>query len=267
MGLQLFTVSESLQKSFEGTLRSIHRIGYREVETAGALGKPAAQWRTSLGNAGLRCPSVHLAGDEPIPVMMDFASQLGAAYVVTALYMLNPTPDDAAYRRMLASLTLDDYKRMAERCNQLGEQARQQGLRLAYHNENIEFQPKSGRLGYDILLAESDAELVKLELDCGWMVAAGHDPIEYLQANPRRYRMLHIKDFQSLPKPTFGLVEGDAPKSAELGRGVIDYAPIIAAGRQAGIEHYFVEEEPPLTIPVMQALAVNYEYTEALLAR
>jgi sugar phosphate isomerase/epimerase len=267
VGLQLFTVSESLEKNFEGTLKSIHRIGYREVETAGALGESAAHWRTSLNNTGLRCSSVHLAGDGPVAAMMDFAAQLGAAYVVTALYMLNPTADDASYRRMLGSLTLDDYKRMAERCNHLGEQAKQHGLRLAYHNENIEFQPKSGRIGYDTLLAGTDAELVKLELDCGWMVAAGHDPIEYLQAHPGRYRMLHIKDFQSVPQPTYGLVEGDAPKSAELGRGVIDYAPIVAAGRQAGIEHYFVEEEPPFTTPVMQALAANYAYTKALLAR
>lgn len=267
VGLQLYTVSENLEKDFEGTLQSIHRIGYREVETAGALHRSAARWRTSLDNAGLRCASVHLVGDEPIPSRMDFAKQLGATYVVTALYMLNPTPDDASYRRMLASRTLDDYKRMAGQCNRLGELARQRGLRLAYHNENIEFEPKAGRTGYDTLLAETDADLVKLELDCGWMVAAGHDPIEYLRAHPDRYRMLHIKDFEAVSTPTYGLREGDSPTSADLGRGAIDYVPIIAAGRRAGIEHYFVEEEPPFATPVMQALAIDYEYTRKVLAR
>jgi sugar phosphate isomerase/epimerase len=267
VGLQLYMVSESLERDFEGTLRSIHRIGYRKVETAGALHKSAAQWRTILSSTGLRCPSVHLSGDDPVPLMMDFANQLGAAYVVTALYMLNPTPDDASYRRMLASLTLDDYKRMAEQCNRLGEQARQRGLKLAYHNENIEFEPKAGRLGYDTLLAATDADLVKLELDCGWMIAAGHDPVQYLRAHPGRYRMLHIKDSESIAKPTYGLTEGDSPVSAELGRGSIDYVPIIAAGRLAGIEHYFVEEEPPFVTPVMQALTIDYRYTKAILTR
>jgi sugar phosphate isomerase/epimerase len=266
VGLQLFTVSASLEENFEGTLRSIHQIGYREVETAGALHQSALRWRTSLKDAGLHCASVHLAGDDPAPAMMDFAKELGAAYVVTALYMLNPTPDDAAYRRMLASLTLDDYKRMAERCNRLGEQAQQRNLQLAYHNENIEFEPKAGHMGYDTLVAETDADLVKLELDCGWMVAAGHDPVEYLHAYPARYRMLHVKDFKAVMKPTYGFEEGDGPQSTELGRGFIDYVPIIKAARQARIEHYFVEEEPPFATPVMQALAIDYEYTKSILS-
>jgi sugar phosphate isomerase/epimerase len=266
VGLQLFTVWETLDRDFEGTLQSVHRIGYREVETAGALHRSAAQWRASLGRAGLRCPSVHLAGNDPIPAMMDFARELGASYVVTALYMLNPMPDDASYRRMLANLALDDYKRMADRCNRLGKQAKERGLTLAYHNENIEFKPLAGQLGYDTLLAETDPDLVKLELDCGWMVAAGHDPTEYLRANPGRFRMLHVKDFMPIAKPTYGVTEGDAPMSAELGRGFIDYRRIIGAGRRAGIEHYFVEEEPPFATPMMQALTIDYRYLRTILA-
>jgi sugar phosphate isomerase/epimerase len=266
IGLQLFTVSESLERDFEGTLQSIRRIGYREVETAGALNRSAAQWRTSLGKTGLRCSSVHLVGEDPASAMMDFAKELGAAYVVTALYLLNPTSDDASYRRMLASLTLDDYQRMADACNRLGKQAKERGLTLAYHNENVEFEPEAGRLGYDTLLAETDPDLVKLELDCGWMVAAGHDPTRYLLAHPDRYRMLHVKDFMPIEKPTYGIVDGDAPKSAELGRGFIDYRPIIDAGRRAGIEHYFVEEEPPFATPMAQALTIDYRYLRTILA-
>lgn len=266
VGLQLFTASESLARDFDGTLRAIHRIGYREVETAGALHRSAAQWRTSLDRVGLRCASVHLVGDDPIPAMMDFAKELGAAYVVTALYMLNPTPDDASYRRMLTGLTLDDYKRMADECNRLGKQAQERGLTLAYHNENIEFAPTAGQLGYDTLLAETDPELVKLELDCGWMIAAGHDPTRYLLAHPSRYRMLHVKDFMPIAKPAYGVTAGDAPRSAELGRGFIDYKPIIRAGRRAGIKHYFVEEEPPFATPEIEALTIDYRYLRTILA-
>jgi sugar phosphate isomerase/epimerase len=266
VGLQLYTVAQSLEKNFESTLQSIHRIGYGQVEAAGALHRSAAQWRKSLNNVGLHCASAHLLGDDPIPAMMDFAKEIGAAYVVTALYMLNPTPDGAAYRRMIASLTLDDYKRMAEQCNRLGEQAKQRDLQLAYHNENIEFEPKAGSTGYKTLLAETDARLVKLELDCGWMVAAGHDPVEYLLAHPGRYRMLHVKDFKPIAKPTYGLAEGDSPESAQLGRGTIDYLPIVKAARRAGIEYYYVEEEPPFVTPVLQALEIDYKYTKAILA-
>jgi sugar phosphate isomerase/epimerase len=267
LGVQLFTVSETLEKDFEGTLQAIRQIGYAEVETAGSLHRSVVQWRTALENAGLRCASVHLADDEPIPVMMDFAASLGARYVVTALYMLNPTPDDSAYRQMLARLEPDDYKRMGDQCNRLGEQARERGLQLAYHNENIEFVRLSTGTGYDMLLSSTDADLVQLELDCGWMIAAGQSPVRYLRANPGRIRMLHVKDFKRIGKPIHGLRQGDAPQSTELGRGTIDYVPIIQAAQASGVEHYFVEEEPPFATPPMQALAVDYRYTARLLTK
>jgi sugar phosphate isomerase/epimerase len=267
VGLQLYTVSESLAENFEGTLQSVREIGFEEVETAGTLHRSVAQWRKSLNSAGLQCASAHLLGDDPMSLMMDFAKEIGATYVVTALYMLNPTADEASYRRMIAHLTLDDYKRMAEQCNRLGEQAKQRGLQLAYHNENIEFEPKSGSNGYKTLLAHTDPRLVKLELDCGWMVAAGHNPAEYLLAQPGRYRMLHVKDFKPIVKPTYGLVAGDKPESARLGQGTIDYVPIIRAARRAGIEHYYVEEEPPFAMPPLQALEIDYRYAKSMLAR
>jgi sugar phosphate isomerase/epimerase len=266
VGLQLYTASDALAENFEGTLQAIRDIGYRDVETAGALHRSAGDWLTGLKNAGLHCTSVHLVGDDAAPKLMDFAKELRADYVVTALYLLNPTPDDAAYRKMLSQLTLDDYKRMAEQCNRLGEHAQQRQLKFAYHNENMEFEPKAGRLGYDILLSETDRRLVKFELDCGWMVAAGHHPVEYLQAHPDRYRLLHIKDFEPITKPTYGLAPNDAPHSTELGRGIIDYRPIIDASRRAGVDHYFVEEEPPFSTPVMQALGADFDYAKTLLS-
>ena len=73
--------------------------------------------------------------------------------------------------------------------------------------------------------------------------------------------------FKPIVKPTYGLVAGDSPESAQLGRGTIDYAPIVKAARRAGIEYYYVEEEPPFVTPVMQALEIDYTYTKAILAR
>src|SRR5579872_6715859 len=92
-------------------------------------------------------------------------------------------------------------------------------------NHDFEFADLGGRrIGYDAVLKETDSRLVQFEIDCGWMIFAGHDPVEYFQKYPQRFPMIHVKDFlakQSGEKDMRG---------AELGRGTVDYKPIFAAG-------------------------------------
>ncbi len=56
--------------------------------------------------------------------------------------------------------------------------------------------------GYDEFLRLTDPDLVKLEMDCGWVTVAGHDPVEYFAKFPERYKLLHIKDFKKGFTPT-----------------------------------------------------------------
>jgi sugar phosphate isomerase/epimerase len=97
------------------------------------------------------------------------------------------------------------------------------------------------------------------------MVAAGHDPVEYLTKYPKRYRLLHIKDFQGGTPVSVGLDEASRPKPAELGRGHIEYPPIFAAAKKTEVEWFYVEQEPPYEdMPVMEAIKVDYEYLHKL---
>jgi sugar phosphate isomerase/epimerase len=166
----------------------------------------------------------------------------------------------------LSALTLDDFKKIAARCNEMGEQAKKAGLQFGYHNHNFEFKPLTGGgIGYDVILRETDPSLVKFELDCGWMVAAGHDPVVYLTKYPKRYHLLHIKDFQPTASPSVGLDDSVRPKPAELGRGHIDYKPIFAAAKNTEVELYYVEQEPPFTTtPAMEAIKIDYDYLHAM---
>ena len=127
------------------------------------------------------------------------------------------------------------FLRMAARMNEIGRRAKAEGFRYAYHNHNFEFEKMpDGDTGYALLLRETDPELVKFEMDCGWMVVAGEAPAEYFKRFPGRFRMLHIKDFQTA-KPTIDLVGPDRPKGTELGHGFIDYGPIFAAAKDGGL--------------------------------
>jgi sugar phosphate isomerase/epimerase len=258
LGLQLYTVAEALQKDVSGTLEKVKAIGYAEVETAGLAGLTAKQFRSELERVGLVCPSAHLQMNttDLSPVFED-ARTLGAHYAVCSAMLPPSTSNDP---------TVDDYRKLATRLNELGRAAQQFGLQYAYHNHNIEFRKlNDGTIGYDVLLRETDPSLVDFEIDCGWMIAAGYHPIQYLRRYPRRIRMLHLKDFVRHSRISTSLAKDLRPQGTELGRGPIDYAPILKAAATAHIEHYFVEQEPPfLDMPALEAAKVDYDYLHRL---
>jgi sugar phosphate isomerase/epimerase len=259
VGIQLYAVKDAMQTDPAATLRAIREIGFGEVETAGLARLSARQFRTLLDDTGLKCPSAHLPFDSGEPAaLFEQAHVLGAQYAASgslraALFEGRPPPP---------GMSLDEAHRTAELANRLGEQARRAGLQYAYHNHNFEFAPQGdGAVGYDVLLRETDPQLVKFEIDCGWMVLGGRDPREYFARYPQRFPMIHVKDF--LPAATHGRA-ADAPPDhpgAELGRGMIDYGPILAAAEKSGLKHYFAEQEGPFTrMSQLEAAKQAYVY-------
>lgn len=271
IGIQLYTVAADLNSDPHGTLNALNMIGYRQVETAGFAKLSAQEFRKALDDAGLHCPSahVHFSDADPGPLFED-AHAVGAHYAVSSI-LIAPAPALAgasprAGMPPFANLTLDDFKRTADLANSIGAKAKQAGLQYAYHNHNFEFKDQgNGQTGYDLLLSQTDHDLVKFELDCGWMVAAGHNPVDYFSKYPNRYRMIHVKDFLPGGQPTTSLMGPDRPTGTELGRGHIDYAPIFPAARKAGVEYFFSEQEPPIVgMTALEAAKVNYDYMRSL---
>jgi len=222
-GLQLYTLRRSMAEDFEGTLARVAEMGYREMEFAGYFGRDAATVREALDRNGLVSPAAHIelnAVRENLAAEIDFAAALGQRFIVVP-YL----PDDER--------GLDDYRRLAETLNSAGEQCRAAGLKMGYHNHDFEFAPTDGRIPYDILLEETDPELVDMELDLFWIADGGHDALAYFEAHPGRFTMLHVKDRAA---------DG---ATVDVGAGEIDFAAIFAHGETAGIEHYFVEHDNP----------------------
>ncbi len=271
IGLELYTVGDPLTKDPAGTLRKIAAIGYQEVEVSGFANLTPAALRKLIDDAGLKCPAADLQfGFKETAKVLDEAKELGVPYAASSILL--PASDAPAggmggVMTKLNSLTADDFKRIAERANRTGEETRKAGVQFAYHNHTHEFRDLGeGKTGYAILLAETDPDLVQFEADCGWMVTAGANPVEYFQRYPKRYRVIHIKDFPAGTKVTTAMGGPNAPHPTELGRGHIDYKPILAAAKRAGVEHLFVEQDPPMVgMTALEAAAVDYSYLHAIL--
>lgn len=229
VGLQLYSVRELLPKDFDGTLKQLHGMGYGVVEAAGYYNKTAAEWKHAMDQAGLRCISTHhplgmLKGHED--ELIEYGKQIGLEYMICSSPMHR---DPAAHGPM----TLDDWRWVADEFNRIGAKVKAAGMQFGYHNHVGEFQQENGVVFYDELLKQTDPKLVILEMDCGWVTAAGRNPVEWLSKTPERFPLLHVKDMAKGPDGKW--------HSVVMGKGVVDYHPILKAA--TGLKQYFIEQE------------------------
>jgi sugar phosphate isomerase/epimerase len=262
LGLQLYSVRELLPTDYEGTLKQVAALGYREVEAAGFYKHPVDEVKQDMKAAGLRCVSGHYPSAE-LHARMDeilaFHTSLEAEYIICS----SPGHKDQAAQAgggHGAPLTIDDWRWNADEFNMFGKKVKAAGLRFGYHNHVAEFQPVDGAVPYDDLLTLTDPALVTMEMDCGWVKVGGGDPVAYLRKYPTRISMLHVKDFK--PKDASAGAD-DRPKAAELGQGTMDYRVIFAAANKGQIKHCFVEQEAFNMAP-MESLKVDAEYMKRL---
>jgi sugar phosphate isomerase/epimerase len=262
LGLQLFTMRAAMAADVEGTLRRAAGMGYQEVETYGFdpaairyYGRPAGEFAQLLRDNGLATPSGHYdlnrylsKGVDELKGYVDRCAEgaraLGQSYITWPLL----DPD---------SRTLDKFKLAAERLNVAGEQARKAGLQVAYHNHDFEFVEQDGRIGYDIILSETDPALVKLQMDLYWIAHGSKlTPHQWFERQPGRYVMWHVKDMHPVSRDY-----------TEVGAGTIDFTKIWPDAALSGLEHFFVEQGGNFTHDAFRSIADSAEYVKRVLLK
>jgi len=220
--LQLYTLRDLMAQSVADTLKLVAGVGYTQLEFAGYYDQSPAALKRMMDSEGLSAPSAHV----PLEVMQkELDKVIEQALVVGHRYLVLPYLMDTDRK------TIDQYKALAEFLNKAGEKIRSAGMQLAYHNHDFEFVKLSGQVPYDVLLNETDAQLVQMELDLYWVVKAGLSPLELFARQPGRFPLWHVKDMDK------------AGGFADVGKGVIDFKPIFAKAEAAGLRHAFVERD------------------------
>lgn len=266
-GLQLWTVQDDLKRDFDGTLRQLKRIGYGRVEAAGWGGYSPASFRRRVKAAGLDPFSCHFSMPD---LMKDHQSRLAEARDVGVRYVVASSPSPSrplnpakSWNVGLAeAMTLADWRRNAEAMNRFGATAKTMGLRFGYHNHAAELLEYEGVNALHEILRLTDPALVTLELDTGWVAAAGHDVVGTINHHADRIELLHVKDIATKER-TPDRIAKDLT-TTPVGAGSIHWKSVFAAADKAKIAGWFIEQEPPFTRPPLEGLRQSLTHLRSL---
>ena len=247
IGIQLYTLHKQMNADPMDTINQVAKIGYNAIETAGYgerkfYGFAPQEFKAIVQDLGIIPQSSHAGVNiENIDEVIEDTVMAGMSYLVL--------PSLDKNRRN----TLDDYKKIAEEFNVMGEKCKEAGLKFAYHNHAFEFEMIDDEIPYDILLSTTNPELVTMQLDLYWIIYAAADPLEYFNKFPGRFELFHVKDMSS----------AESMESTEIGEGTIDFKTIFAEKEKAGMKYFYLEQES-FTMDPFDSIAISYEYLKNL---
>lgn len=233
MALQLYSVRDAVAKNLEATLEKLAGIGYNQLEIYGYDGKffghTPAEFKAILKRTGMTViSSHHLTGlsnkangslTQGWEKAVEDLDSIGSTYMICAFLF----PEER---------TPENYKNLPDLLTRSGERAKKAGIQFGYHNHDFEFDKFGDTTVYDHLLKNTTPENVIMELDLYWIYRAGQDPLKYFAKYPKRFPLWHVKDMEAGTK---GITE--------VGNGTIDFDKVFAARKEAGLKHWFVEQD------------------------
>ena len=244
IALQLYSIKELAEKNFLGPLKNVAEIGYNGVEFAGFFKTSAKELHKTLQDLNLKASGSHVgieALNANVGELIEYSLEIGSPYLICAWL-----PEDMRN-------SADAYKRTGELFNQIGSKCKDSGIKFAFHNHGAEFDKFDGEFGLDLLAANTQKDLLFIELDTFWVEYRGLNSVDFIHKYGERCALLHIKDMKSLEEKV----------NTEIGKGIMDFKKIIAAGKQYGVEWYTVEQEE-FKIPQLQSIRESYEYLKEI---
>lgn len=224
VGIQLYSVRKEMLADAVGTLKALAKIGYKELESARSekgnyYGLQPKEIKKIADDLGMTVRSGHVHIDKDFQRSIDAAAEAGQSYLVCS-----SLPSKGQ--------TVDNYKKVADTFTKAAEDCKKSKIIFGYHNHEYEFEKENGQVLYDVLLDNSDPKLVTMELDLGWVIISGNDPLAYFNKYPGRFPLWHLKD-----------MDGAKKESTEFGKGEVNILDMLRNADKSGVKHIFVEQE------------------------
>ncbi len=232
-GFQVWTVREELVKDFPGTLHMMEKLGYKQVEMCSPLGYTSsgfgplnkmsgAEMKKIIDDTGLKCVSSHYGMGElrdSLDNRIEWATQMGMKQMICSSFWL---PEG----------TMDEYLKACDELNEIAEKTKAAGIQMGFHNHNMEFEKRDGKLIYDAIMERLDPDLVKMQFQVA-VIDIGYKAADYFRKYPGRFISSHLADWSSQKK-----------EQVPIGQGDVDWEDFFKAAKVGGVKNFFVEMDP-----------------------
>ncbi|MDF2671701.1 MAG: xylose isomerase [Paenibacillus sp.] len=221
---QLYTLRNELEKDFPGVLRELKRMGWAGVQISGLRGYSAQEIAAVLQETGLGTAGIHVSLDR-------LCNELNEVLEEARLFN---TRDVVCPFLPQELRNVEGYTAIRAELNRIAADITQQGFRLSYHNHAFELEEKADEVtALQYLLEPTGDNAILAEIDVYWVKKGGYDPLSFIQPYSGRMPIIHLKDMTADERQTY----------AEIGTGLIDFAPILTWGEANGVEWYAVEQD------------------------
>ncbi len=244
-GIQLWTVKEDMAADAKDTLKQLGLFGYKQIESFEGKqgmfwGMKPKEFKAYLDGVGTAIISSHC------DTKTDFERKAADAAAIGMKYLICP------YKGPQKSI--DDFKKFADEFNKNGEVCRKNGIRFAYHNHDYSWKILDGKIPQEVMMDNTDKDLVDFEMDIYWVVAAGIDPLVYLKKYGNRFRLCHVKDYAET---------ATGGESCHLGKGTIDFKTILSTAAANGMKYYIVEQEAFTNTNPLESARIDAAYLKS----
>jgi len=259
IGIQLYSVREAMKNDPLGTLKKVAEMGYKNIEHANYVdakiyGYTPKEFRKVIDDLDLAMPSGHtvMGANHWDATKNDFTDVWKKTVEDAALmgqkYVISPWLDISLRKNF------DDCKGFMEVFNKSGELCKKSGMKFGYHNHDFEFSLLLASVKvFDIILQNTDPNLVAQQLDIGNMYGGGGRAIDLLKQYPGRFELMHVKDEIKVEKGNY--------ESAILGTGIIGVADVLKlAAKSGGTTQYIIEQESYQRKPPFDCIKADLDW-------
>lgn len=258
LGYQLYSVNQDMNNDPAGTLRALKAMGYEDFEVYGFdpakltyYGLTADTFKQLLDDLDLSATSGHYRFSDYfekseaelghyVDQCIKGAKAIGTPYITWP--WLAPE-----FRNM------EGYRKLVGKLNFISKRVNAAGLGFAYHNHGYEFDDYDGANGYELILTQTDPELVKLQMDMYWVMhGPASTPKALVASQPGRFVMWHIKDMDAVTRDY-----------TELGNGAINYLNVLPDPVESGLEYFYIEQGGNFTHSPLQSAEASARYFKA----
>lgn len=240
-GIQLYTLRAVLPKELKAVLKELSTMGYKKVEgytdsNGHYFGIPPKKLKYTLDELGMTMVSEHVPlgiedyyASESLPASLKYRleSLIASAKELGQSYMVIPSLPTKIAR------SYTEWPQVVEIIKSAAQMTANEGIKIAYHNHEFEFIEQNGKCLLQYLLDNTSYEELCFEMDAYWVTRAGQSPEKWLQENPKRFELMHVKDMASKEDTTM----------VPVGKGSIPYNGLIPIAERCNVQHFFYEQD------------------------